>query len=263
MRGDDPNRETGTEWSSFHRDATALEGDDLMARDRRRLTALEANPDLGPSLFLYRWRRPTVSLGYAQRGEKDLDLTALADDGIPVVRRPTGGRAILHVDEWTYSVAAPLGAARLGGNLEDSVRRVAEMVQAALGGLGVESFLAATDAPRRPPAESRAGPACFAQAIGFELTVGGKKLMGSAQRRLTRAYLQQGTILVGAGHERLADYLAGPPETRRRWRLALADSTVTVRQLIGSAADFDAFAKAMETAWAKLTSGRAPGGCSA
>jgi lipoate-protein ligase A len=247
---------SGPVWPSFHCDPEPLPGDELMARDRRRLAAIEANPDLGPSLYLYRWSRPTVSLGYAQRAERDLDVAALDRDGVAVVRRPTGGRAILHVDEWTYSVAAPLAADRLGGSLEDSVRRVATVVQRALASLGVESYLAAADSPQRPPAAGKAGPACFAQAIGFELTVEGRKLMGSAQRRLTRGFLQQGTILVGEGHERLADYLAGSAEARNRWRHGLVESTVSVRQLVGAAADFERFAKAMETAWAEMTSGR-------
>jgi lipoate-protein ligase A len=231
-----------------------------MQRDRRRLQELEADPDLGPSLYLYRWRRPTVTLGYAQRGERDLDLVALEAAGIPVVRRPTGGRAILHIDEWTYSVVAPLTENRLGGGLEDSYRRVAAVVQRALAELGVESYLAGTDPTHRSPGgRERAGPACFAQTLGFELTVGGRKLVGSAQRRLTRAYLQQGTILVGPGHERLADYLEGSPEARGRWREVLLSSTITVRQLIGERTVFGHFAKTLETAWLRAISSRSRG----
>jgi lipoate-protein ligase A len=255
--GDNPKTQAPDEPSSgFHADTKAGSGQDLMQRDRHRLQRLEANPDLGPSLYLYRWREPTVSLGYAQRPERDLDLDSLKVAGIPVVRRPTGGRAILHVDEWTYSVTAPLAEERLGGSLAESFRRVASVVQRALGEIGVECYLAATDRPGRPDSSgSSDGPACFATALGFELTVGGRKLVGSAQRRLTRAYLQQGTILVGAGHERLAEFLRGSPEDRRRWRQELLSSTVTVREVAGEESSFEAFAKVLESAWVRVTSG--------
>src|SRR5262249_61625557 len=83
--------------------------------DAARLEALESDPSLGPSLYLYRWAAPTISLGYAQREERVLDRDAVRHASVPVVRRPTGGRAILHVEEWTYGVAVPLEHPRLGG----------------------------------------------------------------------------------------------------------------------------------------------------
>ncbi len=249
-------------WPAFHVDPAPLAGDLLMRRDRERLLALEARPELGPSLFLYRWREPTVSLGYAQRADAVLDLEAVRRAAIPVVSRPTGGRAILHADEWTYAAVVPVDHPTLGGGLAVSVSRLIGVVAAALAAIGVDCVPAGRAAQRaqdpqraqaggRSQAERRASdePACFALAVGYELTVEGRKLVGSAQRRLTRALLQQGTILVGPGHERLADFLALDATARERVRERLLASTVTVRERIGAAACFEDFARALERAW--------------
>jgi lipoate-protein ligase A len=221
-----------------------------MRRDRDRLLALEADPALGPSLYLYRWREPTLTLGYSQPAEGVLDLEAARRAGVPVVRRPTGGRAILHADEWTYAAVVPLDDPALGGGLSQSVSRLVDVVARALAELGVDAAPVGRAAARRA---ERAGlgaePACFALAVGYELSVAGRKLVGSAQRRLTRALLQQGTILVGPGHERLADLLAAGEAERDRARARLAASTVTVRELIGERARFEDFARALERAW--------------
>jgi len=234
------------DWKSFHVDDVAEDGRFLMERDAARLEALEANPSLGPSLFLYRWAAPTISLGYAQREERVLDLEAVRAAGVPVVRRPTGGRAILHVDEWTYGVAVPLGHARLGGTLQDSLAALSAMVATALSEVGVK-VETVFGREARPGGEG-AEEACFRTALGHELSVGGRKLAGAAQRRLSQALLTQGTILAGPGQERLADFLAGDPASKRQGREKLLEGTVTVAE-IAPRATFLAFAQALGRAW--------------
>jgi lipoate-protein ligase A len=241
---------SGSSWPRFRADPAPLPGEFLMRRDRERLLALEADVTLGPSLFLYRWREPTVTLGYAQPAEGVLDLEAARRAGVPVVRRPTGGRAILHADDWTYSAVVPLDDALFGGGLAASVGRLTAVVGAALAAIGIEcapAGRAAARAAERTPIGDE--PACFALAVGHELTVGGRKLVGSAQRRLTRALLQQGTILAGPGYERLADLLLGDAAERERARRRLLSSTVTVRELTGGRARFEDFARVLERAW--------------
>lgn len=247
---------SGAGWPRFHCDPEPLAGEFLMRRDRERLLALEADPGRGPSLFLYRWREPTVTLGYAQIAERVLDLEAVARAGVPVARRPTGGRAILHADDWTYSAVVPLDDPRFGGGLAASVSRLAAVVAAALAAVGVDCVPAGRAAARTARAARAAArtpladePACFALAVGHELTVAGRKLAGSAQRRLTRALLQQGTILAGPGYERLADLLPGEGEPRAAARARLLAATVTVRELTGGRARFEDFARALGHAW--------------
>jgi len=207
---------------AFSFDDVPAPGGMLMARDEARLAAA------GPaSLLWYRWERPTITVGRLQDPAHALDLDRCAADGIPVVRRPTGGRAVFHVDEWTYGALVPLDHPELGGGLADSCRALVARIEQAL-------TLAYGIAFDEEPTPGECGPAgaCFARSFGYEAAVGGRKLMGSAQRRSASALLQQGSLLVGPGHERLGRYLkGGDPDG------ALARGAVTLSELLGRRPD--------------------------
>lgn len=138
-------------------------------------------------LRIYTWERPTLSLGMHERAR--LAPEAAANAGVDVVRRPTGGRALLHHREVTYSVTAPTRGASLG----ESYRAINAILLDALRRLGVE----ATEAERRGRPLRPDGAACFAEPNAGELVVNGRKLVGSAQRRDDAAFLQHGSILLG------------------------------------------------------------------
>jgi lipoate-protein ligase A len=147
-------------------------------------------------LRVYGWSSPTLSLGRNQTARGGYDLERLAKAGIDVVRRPTGGRAILHDREVTYAVAGPADAA---GDLRESYDRINRLLIAALTCLGVTSPVAAGDAAPAPRVVQRAQPGltpCFDYPSTGEITVGGRKLVGSAQWRCEGALLQHGSILV-------------------------------------------------------------------
>jgi lipoate-protein ligase A len=215
---------------SFTFDDVPTPGAMLMARDEARLAAA------GPaSLLWYAWERPTITVGRLQDLAHALDLDHCAADGIPVVRRPTGGRAVFHVDEWTYGAVVPLDHPELGGRLADSCRALVARIEQAL-------TLAYGIAFDEEPAAGARGPAgaCFARSFGYEAVVGGRKLMGSAQRRSGSALLQQGSLLVGPGHERLGRYLqGGDPDG------ALARGAVTLSELLGRRPDPQPFRDAL------------------
>jgi lipoate-protein ligase A len=236
------------EWPAFHADTEPATGDFLMERDNARLAALEADPGLGASLVLYRWAEPTISLGYAQREARVLDAEAIREAGIPVVRRPTGGRAILHVDEWTWSAVVPLDHERFGGGLRESLAGLSAVIRDALAAVGVALDPSGGTAPWVKD-DGFAVEACFHRAGAHELTVGGRKLAGAAQRRLGRALLTQGTILAGPGHEALADFLAGDPVAKWQGRESLRRGTVTLDEAAGFRPSFRAFARALGSAW--------------
>ena len=209
-------------------------GEALMARDEARLAAGAA-----PSLLWYAWERPTITIGRLQDAARALDLARCAQDGVPVVRRPTGGRAVFHVDEWTYGAVVPLDHPELGGRLADSCRALVARIEQAL----TRAYGIVFDAA---PARTDRGPAgaCFARSFGYEAVVGGRKLMGSAQRRSGGALLQQGSLLVGPGHERLGRYLrGGDPEN------ALARGAVTLSELLGGRPDPAPFRDALVQAF--------------
>ena len=159
------------------------------------------------TLRLYAWARPTLSLGRHERARGVFDLRVLRTAGIDVVRRPTGGRALLHDHEVTYAVAAPATAGTLG----ETYRAVNVLLRTALASLGV----AASEAPRHArPAVAEAlrpdGAPCFAEPSPGELVVDGAKLVGSAQWRDDGAWLQHGSILLEDDQPRIASLRRAP-----------------------------------------------------
>ncbi len=177
----------------------ALDGALNMARDHALARAL--SPDRAV-LRLYGWRRPTVSLG-RNEPSAGLDRRALAAEGVDVVRRPTGGRAVLHHREVTYAAVLPLRA--LGG-LRPAYRALNRALVRGLSLLGVEAALSrGTGRTARPDA----GP-CFLEPAEGEVVAGGRKLVGSAQARVGGALLQHGSILVDDDQGRLGSFLSGP-----------------------------------------------------
>jgi lipoate-protein ligase A len=140
-------------------------------------------------LRVYAWSRPTISLGRNQTARGRYDLAEITRRGFDVVRRPTGGRAILHHREITYSVTAPAGDA---GDLRESYARINAILVQGLRCLGVRASIAR-------PAGRAAAPGlapCFDEPAPGELTVDGRKLAGSAQWRSDDALLQHGSILL-------------------------------------------------------------------
>lgn len=177
-----------------------------MRRDRELLNAATAGAP--PTLRLYRWSRVTLTLGHGQVLERAADPAALVRFGIPWVRRPTGGRALLHLpDELTYAFAAPRG---LAAGVRAAYFRVMEAIAAALAGF-VRLDALPTDAP--PPDTAAPRLPCHAVATGHELSAAGRKLVSGAQRWRRGAFLQHGSIPWTVDRA-LTNALAGlPPES--------------------------------------------------
>ena len=163
-----------------------LPGADNMALDE---ALLERARSTGESVArVYGWARPTLSLGRHQTAAGCYDLERAAALGVDVVRRPTGGRAVLHHRELTYAVAALAG----DGSLREAYERVTALLLDALHRLGVPATQA--EPAGRAPAPTLAP--CFELPTRDELVVDGRKLVGSAQWREDGAFLQHGSILV-------------------------------------------------------------------
>jgi lipoate-protein ligase A len=150
------------------------------------------------TLRVYSWATPTLSLGRNQSARRLYDIDRIRARGLRVVRRPTGGRAILHHREITYSVTAPAADA---GDLHESYGRINRVLVAGLDRLGVRTEIASPAGRAVPP-----GPApCFDAPSTGELVLDGKKLAGSAQWRSDGALLQHGSILVEDDQSTLAE----------------------------------------------------------
>lgn len=164
-----------------------LAGPDNMAVDEVLLRRAAAT---GEAVFrVYAWSAPTLSLGRNQPARDEYDPTALRNHGVSVVRRLTGGRAVLHHREVTYSVTAP---ASFGVALRDAYRRINEILVDGLRALGADATIASPSG--RAPLPSTAP--CFEEPTEGELVLGARKLVGSAQYREGGALLQHGSILV-------------------------------------------------------------------
>ncbi len=173
-------------------DAGSLPGALNMAEDEAMLEAHMAG-DAPPTLRVYSWHPPAVSLGHFQRVERTVQAETCRELGIHVVRRPTGGRAILHTsDEITFSIVT--STARLGARgIMDSYRELAGGIIAALALLGVEARLVERAGRARRGAVNR-DPACFAVKARCDLVVGSHKLVGSAQVQRQGFLLQQNSL---------------------------------------------------------------------
>jgi lipoate-protein ligase A len=162
-----------------------------MAIDSAILAAVEQG-EAPPTLRLYSWDPPCLSLGYSQ-AYSDVDLHQLSANGWDLVRRPTGGRAILHTDELTYAVIGPKSDPRLAGNLMDSYQHISRALFEALSQMGLPVEVHAGKNP-----EAHHQPVCFENPSDFEITANGRKIIGSAQARKKTSLLQHGSLpLIG------------------------------------------------------------------
>jgi lipoate-protein ligase A len=142
-----------------------------------------------PTLRLYGWERPSVSIGLFQK-ISDIDLPYCIKKNLPVVRRPTGGRAILHGDELTYSFSSQ-NEGSFSGGLLDAYRQLGGALKSALEMFGMDITI------KRERAEGRSltrSPLCFKSTSYGELSCERKKLVGSAQKRWKDGFLQQGSL---------------------------------------------------------------------
>ncbi len=208
-----------------------------MAVDEAILRAVQAGL-VPPTLRLYGWSPPCLSLGQAQPAA-EVDWEACRQLGIDVVRRSTGGRAILHVDELTYSLAAPENDPRVAGDIVSSYRKISAGLLAGLRMLNVPGL----ESMPQPQSTHRAlppSPACFQAPSHYEITVGGKKLAGSAQKRGRGALLQHGAIPLCGDIARICQVLLPRPE-----EAALRARATTVEAAVGRAPSFDEAAAAL------------------
>lgn len=199
-----------------------------MAVDEAILAAVSqgAQP---PTLRLYAWDPFCLSLGYGQRAS-DADIDLLNEHGWHLVRRPTGGRAILHGDELTYSVALPMDHELAQGDVVTSYRHLSQALMYALGELGI-----VPQSERQNGSSNRDnGPICFEVPSHYEITILGRKLIGSAQVRRKQGLLQHGTLPLQGDVGRIAQALAFPHEQARLEAMtSVRGRAITLQEALG------------------------------
>ncbi len=179
-----------------------------------------------PTVRLYGWAPPAMTLGRGQR-YADADVVALRRDGIDLVRRMTGGTAVLNRDELTYTIAATDGEPRFVGSIAESYRGVSGALLYALERLGLAYAKAEGRGPGEPRGEGAGGPddlsapsrnrtpVCFEIPSDYEVTVSGRKLVGSAQMRVRGGILQHGSLPLTGDIGDISHYLVDRPDPNR------------------------------------------------
>jgi lipoate-protein ligase A len=216
------------------------------------------------TLRLYAWEPACLSLGYAQP-IADVDREALEQRGLDLVRRPTGGRAILHGDELTYSVIGTEKDSRLAGGVLESYCNLSLALLEALHLLGIPA-----QALEKPPSQSTStenlavesstahkmanqNPVCFEVPSNYEITSGGKKLVGSAQARRKEGVLQHGTLLLYGDLTRIIQVLKFRDEAvRGRAASRLLERATTAEGAAGRIITWDEAAKAYIQAFGEV-----------
>jgi lipoyl(octanoyl) transferase len=178
-----------------------------------------------PTLRLYAWQPACLSLGHAQPFA-EVNTQVLEAQGWDVVRRPTGGRAILHIDELTYSVIAPQSEPRVKGGVLESYLRLSEALLEALRTIGLQPQANKNGTNHNAKAPN---PVCFEVPSNYEITVNGKKLIGSAQARRKDGLLQHGALPLYGDLTRIISALKFPDaaaQTEAQARLLAHATTV-------------------------------------
>ena len=197
-----------------------------------------------PAMFrLYGWKPWSVSLGYNQK-ESDINLDSCKNLGFDLVRRPTGGRAVLHADELTYSVVCPL---QDGVSAQDCYREIHILLLNGLNKLlnnknnnNILSFEQAQTNFREMYERSSMSMACFAATAKYEIEFQGRKVVGSAQRTFDRYLLQHGSILLDSGHEQLADISnISDPERKKQLKEFMLSHSATLTEAFGRKINFE------------------------
>lgn len=199
-----------------------------------------------PVLRVYRWKPYCISLG-ANQDYNSVNVYKAAKDGFEIVKRPTGGRAILHAEELTYSVVYPI-------TNEISPKQIYHEINLALkiGLVNYNSLFEKIELEHTQPHfpsfyKDEKSTLCFAVSAKNELNLNGKKLVGSAQRKMGNVILQHGSILCGNFHKRIIDYLNLSSEKLEEIQTEINNTTTEIETVLGEEVKYERLASSIKT----------------
>lgn len=221
-----------------------MTGEQNMELDYSRVLSLQEGIVL-PMFRLYGWKPWAVSLGANQK-ETDIDMELCRNAGFDLVRRPTGGRAVLHANEITYCVVTSI---RSGFNVHDLYRIIHLILLEALQGIGCMEL----DFEKSQPnfnefyQNKTLSVSCFASSARFEIELNNKKLVGSAQHKYNDILLQHGSILIGSGHEQISDVANLNSEQERQiLRNYILNHSITIEDILNREVSYDECAESIK-----------------
>jgi lipoate-protein ligase A len=186
-----------------------------------------------PTLRFYGWNPPAVSIGYFQRLATEIDQDVCQKLGIDIIRRLTGGRAVLHEQELTYSLVVREDEPYVPSTVTESYRFFSRAIIAGLAKMGIAAEMKSPETHKGKP-RTNASAACFDAPSHYEVTVAGRKLVGSAQVRRAGVLMQHGSILLSLQPERMAAVLQSA-RTDRDEMLAqeLSEKAIGLDEVLG------------------------------
>ncbi len=200
---------------------------------------------------LYQWQPYCISLG-ANQNYDDINIAKANQDNIEIVKRPTGGRAILHAEEITYAVVMPVN--------RFTPKEIYEKISSALI-KGLELYnplLADSELEKLQPnfpqiLKQPSGVLCFGSTAKNEVKFAGKKIIGSAQRKLNNVVLQHGSILCGKFHRNLVNFINSDEETKRTLEMEITQKTIEIETILNEHVDYEkleeSLVKGFEDQW--------------
>ncbi len=200
---------------------------------------LNRREGLPPTLRFFGWNPPAVSLGYFQKTFREINVDFCRHEGIDIVRRPTGGKAVLHDHELTYSIVAAMDHPLFTGDILETYRIISACIVEALKRLGLAPEMVSEG---RSAAGTSLEAYCFAAPSKYELLVGGRKICGSAQVRGGGTFLQHGSLLVDIDPARAAAALGVGAA-------GISNSTTTLREQLGRHVESDELAPILRGAF--------------
>ncbi|MDQ0256274.1 lipoate-protein ligase A [Evansella vedderi] len=189
--------------------------------------------EIPPVVRFYGWNPATLSVGYFQNVEKEINFDAVKEHGLGFVRRPTGGRGVLHEDELTYSVIVGEDHPKMPAGVTEAYRVISEGLLEGFRFLGLQAQFSI---PRTEEEKARLkrprSAVCFDAPSWYELVVEGRKIAGSAQTRQKNVILQHGSIILSLDEDKLFDVFKYPSDrVRERMQQAFKKKAVAIREL--------------------------------
>ncbi|EGA90118.1 lipoate-protein ligase A [Planococcus donghaensis MPA1U2] len=186
-----------------------------------------------PVIRFYGWQPAALSIGYFQKVEKEIDMEAVERLGLGFVRRPTGGRGVLHEHELTYSIIVSEAYPDMPETVTEAYRVLSEGLLKGFQNLGLEAYFSVPDTEdKRADLKKPKSAVCFDAPSWYEMVVEGKKVAGSAQTRQKGVILQHGAILIDLDAEKLLSvFKFQNEEAKERMRIKIPEKAVAINSL--------------------------------
>ena len=194
-----------------------------------------------PTLRFYGWRVPALSIGHFQDYAKEVDAEACRRFGVDIVRRPTGGKAVLHEQELTYAVIAGADSPLFPPDILETYRVISGCIAKGLAEVGIRAEME-TEGRLAPDGTLRS--ACFSSPSRYELLVGGRKICGSAQMRSHGVFLQHGSLLMAFAPLRTCAVML-PHRNRERDANLLRNAITSVGEQAGRWVDEESLCRVL------------------